>query len=82
MLAVAHEPAVLAAVLGAVRTMRTLLLLWLASRERQQVLARVLDIGQAGVVVKHRGADGALLTVWPSRRGEEDGHDDGDHRSR
>lgn len=68
MFAVVREPVVLAAVLGAVRAMHAIALLWLASRERQRILARVLDIGQAGVVVEHRGADGTLLTVQPSGR--------------
>jgi hypothetical protein len=48
MLAVLREPVVLAAVLGAVRAIHAIALLWLASRERRRVLARVLDIGHAG----------------------------------
>ncbi|MGH3902511.1 MAG: hypothetical protein ACRDTA_30490 [Pseudonocardiaceae bacterium] len=68
MLAVVREPVVLAAVLGAVRVMYATILLWLASKERRQTLARVLDIGQAGVVIEHRGADGTLLTVRPTGR--------------
>jgi hypothetical protein len=68
MLAVMREPVLLAAVFGAVRAVHAVVLLRLASRERQQVLTRVRDIGQAGVVIEHRGADGTLLTVRPSRR--------------
>lgn len=63
MLAVVRDPIVLAAALGAVRTMQAVVVLWLTSRERQRVLARVLGTGRAGVVVEHRGVHGTQLTV-------------------
>lgn len=68
MLAIVGEAVVLVAVLGAIQTTHTIVLLWLASAQRQQILACVRDIGRAGVVVEHRGADGTLLTVRPGER--------------
>lgn len=79
MLAAIREPAVMAAVLGAVRVMQVLVLLSLASLERRRILGRALRAGP-GALVEYRGADGTTLTVRSGRcvaRGRRGGGRDG-----
>lgn len=67
-----HGPLAVAAAVAVVRLVHALVLVVHASRERRQILARVLGGRRTGVVVEHHGCDGARLTVrsgGPASRG-------------